>query len=95
MELVDFNFIKHKNISFYANRLGVSRGYLDFLVNKELGDSNRWVVEKRILNECKQWLKGTNYSIKEIAEKMEFSSIESFSRFFKRVAGVSPSKLRK
>lgn len=95
LELVDFNFIKHKNISFYANRLGVSRGYLDFLIKKELGDTTKGVVEKRILNECKQLLKGTNDSIKEIAEKMEFSSIESFSRFFKRVAGVSPSKLRK
>ncbi|MBO5963114.1 MAG: hypothetical protein J6P97_01375 [Bacteroidales bacterium] len=33
--------------------------------------------------------------MKSISINLQFSSIEVFSRFFKRVTGVSPSKFRR
>lgn len=45
--------------------------------------------------EAKRLLKESPESIESIAQKMAFSSIEVFSRFFKRVAGKSPENFRK
>ena len=45
--------------------------------------------------EAKRLLKESPESIESIAQKMAFSSIEVFSRFFKRVAGKSPKNFRK
>ena len=95
LELVERNFVKEKSVSFYANSLGVSRGYLDFIVKKELETTTKGVIETKIIQECKHLLKNTNESIGNIAKKLGFSSIESFSRFFTRVVGESPSKFKR
>lgn len=53
------------------------------------------MIDERIITEAKTLLKETNYPIEQIARELRFSSIDVFSRFFKRVAGTSPSKYRK
>ena len=53
------------------------------------------LIDERIIKEAKRMLKESSLSIEQIARELRFSSIESFSRFFKRVAGISPSKSRK
>lgn len=93
-ELLESNFIKERNSNFYAKNIGISKGHLEFIVKKKTGKTVKAWIDERLVIEAKHLLKGSSESIESIAQKMAFSSIEVFSRFFKRVAGKSPSKFR-
>ncbi len=95
LELVECHFLKERNVNFYAEILGLSRGHLDFILKKEFGNTAKAIIEERIARESKHLLIDSNESIGVIAKKMGFTTIELFSRFFKRVTGKSPSKYRK
>jgi AraC-like DNA-binding protein len=45
--------------------------------------------------EARRLLRYSNISIKEIAYEIGYEDIQSFSRFFKRMEGVSPSEFKK
>ncbi|WP_416888003.1 helix-turn-helix domain-containing protein [Muricoprocola aceti] len=47
------------------------------------------------INKAKSYLANTDYSIEIISQKVGYSSISSFSRFFKNNVGMSPLKYRK
>ena len=49
-----------------------------------------YLNEKKI-ESAAELIKSSGLSITEIAEKLHFDSIQSFSRIFKRITGVSPS----
>lgn len=94
-KLLDEHYLDWKHSESYAKNLGVSKGHLDFVLRKKIGKSSKRMIDERIITEAKTLLKETNYPIEQIARELGFSSIDVFSRFFKRVTGVSPSKLRK
>lgn len=94
-KLLDKHYLDWKHSESYAENLGVSKGHLDFVLRKKIGKSSKRMIDERIITEAKTLLKETNYPIEQIARELRFSSIDVFSRFFKRVAGASPSKLRK
>ncbi len=66
-----------------------------FLKKRKMKKTAKTLIDERIIKEAKRMLKESSLSIEQIARELRFSSIDVFSRFFKRVAGVSPSKSRK
>ncbi|MFV1994931.1 MAG: helix-turn-helix domain-containing protein, partial [Verrucomicrobiales bacterium] len=47
------------------------------------------------MNQAAQWLRQSNRTITEIADRLGYKSIYYFSRIFKRKTGMSPSAFRK
>ena len=53
-----------------------------------------YVLEKKI-SLAKRFLRNTNLSIKQIADKLNFADEYYFSNFFKQKVGKTPTKYRK
>lgn len=78
-----------------ADKTHMSRSHLARLFRKEVGVSVGEYVRTIRLDQAKYLLKESDSPISTIAEELGFASIHSFSSFFKRYAGKSPSEYRK
>lgn len=82
-------------IESLARRFRTNRTYLSAFINAHYGMPFRtWIASLRIA-EAKHLLDTTDMLEQEIADKLGFSSIQSFCRTFSQIAGVSPSVYRK
>ena len=94
-KLLNEHFRSHHDITFYADKLGISPRYLS-MVTKEISHTTvATFINKKIMYEACWLLKTTNYSISEISKILHFSDQASFSKFFKRVNGIPPLQFRR
>lgn len=75
---------------FYVNKFTLMRGFKS-LYRQSIIDYYRGLRAEH----AKRALQSTNLSVATIGERMNFSDIYSFSRFFKSAVGISPSEYRK
>lgn len=86
---------KHHNVQFYAGVLYVSPEHLSKMVKEVTGKTAKIIIMETVLSEAVSLLENPNYSMAEIAEELEFSSVTSFSIFFKKAMSCTPSQYRK
>jgi AraC-like DNA-binding protein len=53
------------------------------------------IIQDRTILEARRLLRYSDKSIKEIAYEIGYEDIQSFSRFFKKIEGVSPSDFKR
>lgn len=92
-ELEQF-FIEQREVSFYAERLGISVNSLSKKVKKQYGKSPSSMIRERVILEAKKLLHLTTKPIKEIASILNFEDEYYFSRYFKKAVGSSPKNYR-
>lgn len=95
LDLVDEHFKVAKTPSFYADKLCVTPNYLNKLCKQEKGVTAGHLVRQRIHVEAKRLLQFTKYTIKEIANELQFDSASYFVTFFKKQEGVTPEEYRR
>ncbi|MGJ1501267.1 MULTISPECIES: helix-turn-helix domain-containing protein [Bacteroidota] len=88
------NYINERNIDFYAKNLNISSNYLHKVIKRRYGQTPIEIINNALLSECKSRLSYSDSSIGEIADDMGFESIQSFSKYFKKHTGTSPSLYR-
>lgn len=93
-KLVDRNFHQYKTVKEYADLMYLSSKYLSECVKNQTGISALALIQNRIMLEAELLLKYATLSVKNISDKLGFTSASSFSRFFKSVKGVSPIHYR-
>ncbi|MBD5323491.1 MAG: AraC family transcriptional regulator [Bacteroides sp.] len=81
-------------VAYFAHRLNLSPGYFGDLIKKETGSSPKDLITLHIVSLAKQRLATTGDDVSEIAYALGFDYPAHFSRMFKRVTGVSPSRYR-
>lgn len=86
---------KHHSVKFYAGALYVTPQYLGEVVKKVTGRSAKLIINDAVLSEVMSLLENPQYSMAEIAEELEFSSVTSFSIFFKKAMSCTPTQYRK
>jgi len=82
-------------VKFYADRLYVTPDYLNKVVRDITGSTVKHFVEEAIIAEAKNLLHATEHTVREISEALDFSQPGSFSTFFKKMTGISPSAYRR
>jgi AraC-like DNA-binding protein len=93
-ELIEDNFTKARSVQFYADKMNVHPGHLNFLMKTHSGLNAKKAIDNRILLEAKYLLKNSSASIKEIADRLGFSDVNYFSSFFRKLNQVSPRQYR-
>ncbi len=83
------------SIKQYANKLGISTVHLNRICNKIANQSASSLIQRIQLQQAKQYLLHTNYTISEIAYLINFEYPNYFARFFKKHTGLSPKDFRK
>ncbi len=94
-QLIEKYFLIKKLPSEYAEMLNISPNYLNKICKEETGCTAGDLIRKRIIIEAQRLLHYTNYSIKEIADKLGFENTSYFVTFFKKQTEITPEKFRK
>lgn len=94
LQLVQEYCMKEREVRFYSGKLNITPKYLNYIckVNTRITASEwvqRYVKERLIL-----LLQNKNLNISEIADEMEFSSRSFFTRYVKKLLGVTPKEYR-
>ena len=77
-----------------ADNLGYSSSYLSRYINQEFGIGFGDLLNKIRLDNAKKLIISEQLSINKVAEMTGYSSVNSFTRTFKRAEGVTPSQYR-
>lgn len=94
MEKVRKHYHEERKVTFYAQELCITPGYLSTIVSEVTGKTASGWIEDFVSMEAKALLKSTNMTIQQISDSLNFPSQSFFGKFFKRVVGVSPREYR-
>ena len=97
-ELLDAIVEHHREASdvrFYADLLNVSSRYLAQVTRRISGKSPKAIIDDYLMHEIELQLKSTDSTVQEIAYRLGFSSQAHFTKFFKKLKGISPTEYRK
>ena len=89
------NYIKERNVSFYANLLRITPAYLSTIVKQTTGKTCTDIIAEMVIMDAKAQLKSTNLPIQEIAYSLNFTNVSFFGKYFKRHVGIGPLEYRK
>jgi AraC family transcriptional activator of pobA len=94
MQLVQQHCLKAREVRFYSDKLNITPKYLNYICKANTGiTASEWVqryAKERIIF----LLQDKNLNISEIADEMDFSSRSFFTRYVKKLLGVTPKEYR-
>lgn len=93
IELLNIYIGKHK-LPFYAEKMNISPQYLSRLVEESSGTAARDWINRAVVLQAKLLLRSSRYTIEQIAEELNFSTVPYFCRLFKREVGTTPTEYR-
>jgi AraC family transcriptional activator of pobA len=93
--LLEGNYLKVRNIDFYAGKLDISSKRLNQILKDKLGKTGTQIIHDRIILEAKRLIIHSEHTIKEIAFELGFSDRPYFSRFFKKQTAQTPDEFQK
>ncbi|MFT3802414.1 MAG: GlxA family transcriptional regulator [Burkholderiaceae bacterium] len=91
--LMEQNMSSPLKMTAIADRLAISSRQLDRLFQSELGDHPSQVYRRLRLRYAKWLLENTDHSITEIGHETGFCDTAHFSRHFKQLYEIAPSRL--
>lgn len=95
ISLVEENYHCHRNLAFYASKLGITTKHLSRIVKGTSGKSAIEWIEKFVVMDAQYRLTSTKDSIKQIAYNLNFPSQSFFGKYFSRIVGYSPAEFRR
>lgn len=93
--LIEQHYLRFKLPKEYAEMLYITPNHLNALCNDLLGLSAGEVIRNRVILEAKRMLVNQDFSVQQIADKLNFADNSYFTKFFKKQAGVTPEEFRK
>ncbi|SEN90243.1 AraC-type DNA-binding protein [Mucilaginibacter gossypiicola] len=94
-KLIEQHYIDVKLPKDYAELLYITPNHLNAVCKDVLGLSAGEVIRNRTLLEAKRLLTNPRLNISEIAFNLNFSDNSYFTKFFKKIEGITPEEFRK
>lgn len=88
------NYMKERNVSFYAQKMGITPAHLCTTVKQVTGKTCTEIISTMVIMDAKAQLKSTDLSIHDIAYSLNFTNMSFFGKYFKRYAGIGPLEYR-
>ena len=88
------DFIKNREVSYYADILCVTPKYLSEVSKRVSGYGANYWINRYTIIEIQRRLRHSNASLVEISDEFNFSSTAYFSRFVQNYLGISPGAYR-
>ena len=85
---------QHRDLEFFANKLGVTIGQLNRAVKNHYMTSPHDLLAKVTINQAKTLLKDKRLCLKEIAAELAFPDQSTFQRYFKKNTGMTPREFQ-
>ncbi|WP_291292132.1 helix-turn-helix domain-containing protein [Enterococcus sp.] len=93
--LVHQQYDQEISLDLIAAQLHYNANYLSNVFKKEMGINFADYLQNYRLQVAKTWLKESNYTIKEISERLKYTNPQNFIRFFKKKEQMTPGEYRK
>ncbi|MGB0863864.1 MAG: helix-turn-helix domain-containing protein [Saprospiraceae bacterium] len=93
--LVDTHFKEKRQVQDYADLLHKSPKTLSNLFKMYNNKSPLRIIHERIILEAKRLLYYTDKSISDVAFELGYEELPPFSKLFKKIEGITPSKFQK
>lgn len=94
IRMLSENFRVERNVTWYSRKLCLTPKYLSEVVKRVSGRTAGQWISSMVIVEIKSLLLCSDFSIKEIAQKMNFPSQSFLGKYFKTATGQSPSEFR-
>tara|TARA_R110002153_G_scaffold18394_1_gene64296 strand:+ start:35 stop:685 length:651 start_codon:yes stop_codon:yes gene_type:complete len=94
IEAAKARFITHKSVTYYAELFHVTSNHLNKCVKECTGKNVSSHISDMIILEAKVMLQQTDLAVSIIAFKLNFESVNYFSRFFKKYTGITPTSYK-
>ena len=92
--LIETHYREQPTVESLAKQLGITAAHLNTLCRQLADRSALQLLHERVLLEAKRQLTYTNMTISEVADSLGFSEPAYFTRFFKRLTGLTPKGFR-
>ncbi|KAA2266555.1 AraC family transcriptional regulator [Solihabitans fulvus] len=83
------------SVHAFAQRIGVTPGYLAEAVRATTGRTPSELVREARIREAKRLLAGTDLTVRQVARRTGFTDPAYFCRFFRRETGLRPGDFRR
>lgn len=94
IQLVNQHCHKQHHIAYYADRMCLTERYLSSIISQTTGMSAKEWIDRALVMRIKVDLIHTDKPVCRIADELHFDSPSFFSRYFKRLTGVTPGEFR-
>lgn len=94
MEDIDCNFTKDITLNDLAEKYAVSISNLSGIIKRETGMTFTEHLAKRRVKKAEQLLKNEKYSVAEVGKMVGYHDYYYFTKWFKKLTGITPSKYR-
>lgn len=91
IQYVGVNVESITSVREIADELCYNYTYLSHFFAKVTGVTLQKYISQKKIERARQLLKYGEFSVTEIAERLNYESVQSFSKAFRRVMGVSPT----
>jgi len=93
--LVNEHSKRERSISFYADKLCLTPHYLSTVIRQTSGQTVMQWINQSIILEAKVLLKHSDQLVFQISDELGFPNPSFFSKFFKRMTGMTPAEYQK
>lgn len=95
MELVHQYYSTERSLGFYADKLCISPKYLSAVIKECTNRSAAEWIDEYVMLEAKNMLRFSGMNIQQVAYALNFRNQSAFGKYFKHLAGMSPSQFQK
>ena len=94
ISLVNKHCAEEHSIGYYADQMCLSAHHLGIVVKSESGVTAKEWIERAVITQAKVLLKGSDLQAAEVATRLSFSNPAFFSKYFKRITGLTPQEYK-
>lgn len=88
-------YMRHRDLPYYASELCITPHYLSEICKKVSGRPATYWIDRFTLQEVTRLLCQKELTLKDVAARMNFSSVSYFSRYVQKRTGLYPTEYRK
>ncbi len=94
-DFLDRHYSEPLSLGRIADALNISPSYLSHVFKKEYGEAPMQYLYKRRIGEAQSLLIDTETPLGEIADRLNYGSLNHFNTVFKKYVGMTPGRYRK
>ena len=95
LDYIDKHFAQNISMAEVANHIGVSYGYLSYILNESVDGGFVRILRNRRMKEAQKLLVSSELKIYDIAEQCGFTNSRYFCTMFYADMGMTPTEYRK
>ena len=94
LQLVTQHCTEHHQIGFYAEHMCLTERYLSTVIRQTSGTTAKDWIDRALITHIQIELRHTDKPVAQIANEMHFANPSFFSKYFRRLTGMTPGEYR-